>query len=195
MEKRYDVITSGYVSMDRIIKLQSPARVGFTSLVSNKTSADICYGGCSVNISYDLCRLGVNSMPIMRVGDDYEEIGFKGFLEQAGISLEATELVTKCPSKYESATDALTVGQLLGYGESVHGKVVKVSGTVGAGTLGPAGQDVRFRLTDDESLSVTLPVSFDGALSDEVADGSAVVLTGALGADGTFAATDVALEG
>ncbi|MCI2241552.1 cytochrome c maturation protein CcmE [Adlercreutzia faecimuris] len=109
--------------------------------------------------------------------------------------LEATELVTKCPSKYESATDALTVGQLLGYGESVHGKVVKVSGTVGAGTLGPAGQDVRFRLTDDESLSVTLPVSFDGALSDEVADGSAVVLTGALGADGTFAATDVALEG
>lgn len=93
MENRYDVITSGYVSMDRIVKLQSPARVGFTSLISNKTSADICYGGCSVNISYDLCRLGVNSMPIMRVGDDYEEIGFKGFLEQAGISQEATELV------------------------------------------------------------------------------------------------------
>ena len=68
MENRYDVITSGYVSMDRIVKLQSPARVGFTSLISNRTSADICYGGCSVNISYDLCRLGVNAMPIMRVG-------------------------------------------------------------------------------------------------------------------------------
>ena len=92
------------------------------------------------------------------------------------------------------ATDALTVGQLLGYGESIHGKVVKVSGTVGAGTLGPAGQDVRFRLTDDEALSVTLPVAYDGALSDEVTDGSAVVLTGSLGKDGAFIATDVALE-
>ena len=86
------------------------------------------------------------------------------------------------------------MGQLLGYGESIHGKVVKVSGTVGAGTLGPAGQDVRFRLTDDEALSVTLPVAYDGALSDEVTDGSAVVLTGALDADGSFIATDVALE-
>lgn len=92
-EKKYDVITSGYVSMDRIIKLQAPARVGFTSLVTNKTSADIQYGGCSVNISYDLCRLGVSSMPIMRVGEDYERIGFKHFLEQAGIPLEAVTLV------------------------------------------------------------------------------------------------------
>ena len=79
---QYDVITSGYVSMDRIIKLKTPARVGFTSLVENRTSADIRYGGCSVNISYDLCRLGVRSLPVMRVGDDYEQIGFKRFLEQ-----------------------------------------------------------------------------------------------------------------
>ncbi len=35
----------------------------------------------------------------------------------------------------------------------------------------------------------------EGALSDGIADGSAVVLTGSLGADGKFAATDVALEG
>ena len=74
---QYDVITSGYVSMDRIIKLKTPARVGFTSLVENRTSADIRYGGCSVNISYDLCRLGIRSLPVMRVGDDYEQIGFK----------------------------------------------------------------------------------------------------------------------
>ena len=91
--KKYDVITSGYVSMDRIIKLNAPAHVGFTSLVTNKTSADIRYGGCSVNISYDLCQLGVNSMPIMRVGEDYAHIGFKAFLEKAGISLEATTVV------------------------------------------------------------------------------------------------------
>jgi len=40
-----------------------------------------------------------------------------------------------------------------------------------------------------------MPVVFEGALSDGIADGSAVVLTGSLGADGKFAATDVALEG
>ena len=91
--KKYDVITSGYVSMDRIVKLLSPVQVGFTSLIENKTSADIQYGGCSVNISYNLCKVGVNSMPIMRVGDDYEEIGFKKFLEDAGISLEATTVM------------------------------------------------------------------------------------------------------
>ena len=90
---QYDVITSGYVSMDRIIKLKTPARVGFTSLVENRTSADIRYGGCSVNISYDLCRLGIRSLPVMRVGDDYEQIGFKRFLEEGGISLAAAEVV------------------------------------------------------------------------------------------------------
>lgn len=106
--------------------------------------------------------------------------------------LEASELVTKCPSKYESATDALSVGQLLGYGEGVEGKVVKVTGAVEAGTLTAAGQGERFAIVDPET-GESLSVGFDGALSDEVADGSTVVLTGSLGKDGAFDATDVAL--
>lgn len=108
--------------------------------------------------------------------------------------LHATELVTKCPSKYENADSALTVEQLLGYGESVYGNVVKVAGSVGAGSLKAAGQGDRFILVDAETGD-SMPVIFEGALSDEVSDGSAVVLTGSLGADGKFAATDVALEG
>ena len=106
----------------------------------------------------------------------------------------ASELVTKCPSKYENADSALTVEQLLGYGESVYGNVVKVAGSVGAGSLKAAGQGDRFILVDAET-GEAMPVVFEGALSDEVSDGSAVVLTGSLGADGKFAATDVALEG
>ena len=78
--KKYDVITSGYVSMDHMLKIRTPAAVGFTSLIENKTNSKIYYGGCSVNIAYALCRLGMKSMPILRVGDDYEEIGFKDFL-------------------------------------------------------------------------------------------------------------------
>ena len=110
-----------------------------------------------------------------------------GKINDAGV-LECSELVTKCPSKYENADSALTVEQLLGYGESVYGNVVKVAGSVGAGSLKAAGQGDRFILVDAETGD-SMPVS------DGIADGSAVVLTGSLGDDGKFAATDVALEG
>lgn len=116
-----------------------------------------------------------------------------GKINDTGV-LECSELVTKCPSKYENADSALTVEQLLGYGESVYGNVVKVAGSVGAGSLKAAGQGDRFILVDAETGD-SMPVVFEGALSDGIADGSAVVLTGSLGADGKFAATDVALEG
>ena len=116
-----------------------------------------------------------------------------GKINDAGV-LECSELVTKCPSKYENADSALTVEQLLGYGESVYGNVVKVAGSVSAGSLKAAGQGDRFILVDAETGD-SMPVVFEGALSDGIADGSAVVLTGSLGADGKFAATDVALEG
>ena len=116
-----------------------------------------------------------------------------GKINDAGV-LECSELVTKCPSKYENADSALTVEQLLGYGESVYGNVVKVAGSVGAGSLKAAGQGDRFILVDAETGD-SMPVVFEGALSDGIADGSAVVLTVSLGADGKFAATDVALEG
>ena len=79
-------------------------------------------------------------------------------------------------------------------GDDVIGKVVKVSGTVKAGTLSAAGQGDRFVIVDTADGS-ELPVAFDDALSEDVADGTAVVLTGALTEDGKFAATDVALEG
>ena len=116
-----------------------------------------------------------------------------GKINDEGV-LECSELVTKCPSKYENADSALTVEQLLGYGESVYGNVVKVAGSVGAGSLKAAGQGDRFILVDAETGD-SMPVVFEGALSDGIADGSAVVRTGSLGADGKFAATDVALEG
>ena len=46
--------------------------------------------------------------------------------------LHATELVTKCPSKYENSSNALGVAQLAEYGDSVLDKPVKVTGTVKA---------------------------------------------------------------
>lgn len=108
--------------------------------------------------------------------------------------LLASELVTKCPSKYENATDALDVAQLVEYGEDIEGKTVKVTGSAKEGSLSAAGQGDRLILVSSDG-STEVSVLFDGALPEEVGDGAVLVATGSLQADGKFAATDVALEG
>ena len=108
--------------------------------------------------------------------------------------LNASELVTKCPSKYENATNALTVSQLTGYGDEVVDKPVKVAGAVKDGTLKAAGEGDRFVLVDPEN-GEELAVEFNDAISEEVKDGSSLVLTGSMNAKSKFSATEVALEG
>lgn len=90
----YDVLTSGYVSMDHIIRIASPAQVGYTSIVTNADNTKTYYGGCSVNIAAALCMLGRKAMPILRVGEDWEQNGFKEFLENAGVPLEGTTVLS-----------------------------------------------------------------------------------------------------
>lgn len=108
--------------------------------------------------------------------------------------LSCSELVTKCPSKYESSQSALSVERLVGYGEDIVGKPVKVAGSVGEGTLSAAGQGERFTLVDADGSSA-VAVRYDGALSEGIVEGAVVVLTGSIDADGAFSATEVALEG
>ena len=110
-------------------------------------------------------------------------------------TLECSELLTKCPSKYEDSEDALTVSQLFDYGEEVVGKVAKVSGTVKTGTLRSVGSGERFAIVDPDDPAHTLSIIYDGALPDEIADGSMVVLTGALRTSGEFEAAEVTKEG
>lgn len=113
-----------------------------------------------------------------------------GRIDADGV-LQCTELVTKCPSKYENASSALTVDQLLGYGDSMIDKTAKVSGKIQAGSLADATAKTRFAI---EEGGKTLSVSFTGAIPDNVAEGKSVVVTGALQKDGTFLASSVALE-
>ena len=108
--------------------------------------------------------------------------------------LVCSELVTKCPSKYENAEGSLSVADLLGYGDAVIDKPVKVSGVIETGTLAGVNASRRFVL-EDESGDARVAVKYDGALSDEMGEGTRVVLTGSLGANGSFTATVVALEG
>ncbi len=142
--------------------------------------------GATVDVQYDG---GVAST----FGNDVTAI-CTGKIGSDGV-LQCSELVTKCPSKYESSTDAIGVSQLLGYGDSIYDKTVKVTGQVQAGTMTAAGSTPRFVLTEADG-SAQMPVAYDGALSDDAAsDGATLVLTGHLGSDGTFSADDVALQG
>ncbi len=96
---KIDVLTSGYVSMDHIIKIKTPAKIGFTSIVSNRSNAQIYYGGCSVNIAYGLSKLGMTALPVLRVGGDYESNGFKKFLEEGNVPLDG---ITQLPEEATS---------------------------------------------------------------------------------------------
>ncbi|MGI6756089.1 MAG: carbohydrate kinase family protein [Atopobiaceae bacterium] len=96
-----EVITSGYVSMDHVLKIKTPARVGYTSLISNTSCTTIYPGGCSVNIAYGLSKLGISAMPVLRVGGDWEAVGLKSFLEEAGVS---TEGITVLPDETTSTS-------------------------------------------------------------------------------------------
>lgn len=109
-------------------------------------------------------------------------------------SIAADEMITKCPSKYESATGALPVADLIGKGESMIGTTVKITGYVKAGTIVAPGGSERFFVTSEKTGGDEVPVVFEGALPSGMTDASQVVITGALESDGKFVATDVAME-
>ena len=109
-------------------------------------------------------------------------------------SVEAKYLVTKCPSKYESATGALTVNDVLNRASQFKGATVKVTGFIVAGSIKEAGAPVRFEITDNADGGTALPVAFGGGLSDEAVDGAKVVITGSIEADGIFQCAEVALD-
>lgn len=91
---KYDAIISGYVSMDRVIRINTPAKIGFTSIVNNSDNAKIYYGGCSTNIAYLLAKLNKKSLPVVRLGsDDIEETGFLKFITDENVSTDAITIV------------------------------------------------------------------------------------------------------
>ncbi|OUP06812.1 cytochrome c maturation protein CcmE [Collinsella sp. An2] len=100
--------------------------------------------------------------------------------------LACSELVTKCPSKYESAEGSLTVKGLLDQADSLVGDEVSLCGYV-SGQVNAVDADYRFML---ESQGETVAVRWDGGMDEAVTDGTAVVLKGALGEDGVFVASE-----
>lgn len=100
--------------------------------------------------------------------------------------LNCTEMVTKCPSKYESAEGSLTVKGLLDQADAMLFEDTKVCGYV-EGDVNDASSAIRFTI---ESQGATLNVVYNGGLDEQIADGVAVVVSGHLDSDGNFVATE-----
>jgi len=117
-----------------------------------------------------------------------------GKLDENG-TVTAGDMITKCPSKYESATGATPVADLTAAGASMEGKPVRVTGFVKPGSMvAVSTSGDRFILVESaDGTGKSVGVNFTGVLPDGIKDGSQVVLGGAL-ESGTFVATSVALE-
>lgn len=114
-----------------------------------------------------------------------------GELDQDG-TIAADEMITKCPSKYESAEGAMPIADVT-QGQAL--EKVKLAGVVKAGTIVPPGGTERFVLAEKaDGSGKTVSVSYEGALPAGMADGSQVIVSGELKADGTFIATEVSLS-
>ncbi len=109
-------------------------------------------------------------------------------------SLTASSLITQCPSKYASATGALTVTDLLGKKAEVQDKFVKLTGYIVSGSIQGADASERFSISTESGSGDVVAVSFGGALPAGMEDGSKVVIGGKLGTDGVFAADEVSLD-
>ena len=110
-------------------------------------------------------------------------------------SVEAKYLVTKCPSKYESATGALTVNDVINRADEFAGAAtLKVTGFVVEGSIKEAGAPVRFQIADSVDSGTPLDVAFGGGLPDDLTDGAKIIITGSLEEDGVFQCAEVALD-
>lgn len=90
---KYDIVTSGYISMDRIIKVERPLSIGYTSIISNSDNTKVYYGGCPINISYLLGCMSLKALPIIRVGEDRDTDEFIKYLRAANVMLDAVDVI------------------------------------------------------------------------------------------------------
>ncbi len=112
-----------------------------------------------------------------------------GMLEKGGL-IKADDMTTKCPSKYASKSDAMSVTDLLK--AKAAGQPVRVHGILKAGSLNASGQGgERFVLTVAGGGG-DLRVQFEGAMPAGTKDGVGLVVGGEYTAMGLVVASDVA---
>ena len=176
----HDIVTGDYQGK----KVQVSGSVVADSLTSDGATAlfeiqaeEGAQDGETLSVSYDGALPATFGTGVIAI--------CTGTVEADG-TLACSELVTKCPSKYESAEGSLTVKGLLDQGDSMVGVDTKVCGYV-RGEVNAADADVRFVI---ESQGFSMDVVWDGGMDEDITDGTAVVVTGQLSEDGTFVASE-----
>jgi cytochrome c-type biogenesis protein CcmE len=112
-----------------------------------------------------------------------------GTVDKLG-AITANEMLTKCPSKYQTTSDSATVADLL---SSPSGTPMRVSGYLKPSSLKDASAATRFVLaTTASGTGKSVPVAFTGAMPSGTKDGVQIVVFGKL-TNGTFVASDVSL--
>lgn len=172
--------------VDNSYEISKDGILSFSICDESNSSADASAGKVPVlNVSYDK---GVSAT----FGNGVSAI-CTGKIDETG-TLVASELVTKCPSKYENASDALSISSLLDYGKSMIGKTVKIEGNLSESGVADVSQETRFVLEDTQA-SKSLKVSYEGAMPEDAQEpGTKLILQGSLEKSGIFLATSVAKE-
>lgn len=112
-----------------------------------------------------------------------------GTVESTGV-VRANEMLTKCPSKYSTKSDAATIASLL---SAPPDAPIRVSGFLAPGTLKDASAAERFKFASKaDGTGDVVPVTFQGSMPAGAADGSELVVFGKM-ESGVFVATEVAL--
>ena len=112
-----------------------------------------------------------------------------GTVTKAGV-IEANEMLTKCPSKYSTKSDAATIASLLAARPDAP---IRVAGFLTPGSLKDASAAERFKFASKaDGTGDSVPVAFQGSMPAGAADGSELVVFGKM-ENGVFVATEVAL--
>ncbi len=113
-----------------------------------------------------------------------------GTLSELG-SLKASEMITKCPSKYETSSASDTIAEALA---APPGSPIRVQGFIKPGSQGAANASERFVLASKaDGTGDSFPVAFTGAMPSGANDGVKVIVFGKL-ENSIFVATDVAVS-
>jgi cytochrome c-type biogenesis protein CcmE len=121
-------------------------------------------------------------------GDDTVAI-LTGTVDKLG-EVKANDMLTKCPSKYQTTSDAATIAAVLA---APAGSPIRVAGFLKPGTLKDASAADRFTLsTAANGTGASMQVSFSGAMPAGTKDGANLVAFGKL-VSGVFVATEVAI--
>lgn len=91
--KDIDCLIVGYAGVDRIIKVDGTPEKGKTRLIVNKDNRNVSYGGNGSNVAACLAKLGCKAAPLMRVGWDWEKLGYKQTLLDYGVDISGVDVI------------------------------------------------------------------------------------------------------